>query len=190
MLLTPGCGPDLTASLSFVASDGDATAIPGAISTVHRYVMPLRRDVVWDRMTDVGAYRSWWAWLRRFDATELTAGAEWRCEVQPPLPYIVRFRIAIDNVEAGSVVRARVLGDVVGEATLLLRDLEPGDVEGDAEFESSVGCVASLHSSLAPGNTALRVMSRFAAPLARFGHDWVLDSGARQFISRAFVPSD
>jgi hypothetical protein len=48
--------------------------------------------------------------------------------------------------------------------------------------------VASLHSSLAPGNAALRLVSRFAAPIARFGHDWVLDTGARQFISRAVVP--
>ena len=40
----------------------------------------------------------------------------------------------------------------------------------------------------APGNTALQVISRFAAPIARFGHDWVLDSGARQFIARAVVP--
>ena len=40
----------------------------------------------------------------------------------------------------------------------------------------------------APGNTALRLVSRFAAPIARFGHDWVLDSGARQFIARAVEP--
>ena len=46
--------------------------------------------------------------------------------------------------------------------------------------------------SLAPGNGALRVMSRFAGPLARVAHDWVLDTGARQFISRAIpaVPGE
>ena len=38
------------------------------------------------------------------------------------------------------------------------------------------------------GNTALRLVSRFAGPVARFGHDWVLDSGARQFIARAVEP--
>ena len=88
----------------------------------------------------------------------------------------MRFRVAIEHIEAPSLVRARVLGDVVGDAAL-----EPG--RGRAE-----GCVATLRSSLAPGNTALRLISRFAGPIASFGHDWVLDSGARQFIARAVVP--
>ena len=120
----------------------------------------------------MGNYRSWWPWLRRFDAQGLTAGEEWRCEVQPPLPYIVRFQVAIEKVEPPALVHALVLGDVVGDATLELEEAEGG-------------CRAILHSALAPGNAALRLVSRFAAPVARFGHDWVLDSGARQFIARA-----
>jgi len=32
-------------------------------------------------------------------------------------------------------------------------------------------------------------VSRLAKPVARFGHDWVLDSGARQFIARAITPT-
>jgi hypothetical protein len=36
---------------------------------------------------------------------------------------------------------------------------------------------------------AQAVVSRFAAPIARFGHDWVLDSAARQFIARAIEPA-
>jgi hypothetical protein len=72
-------------------------------------------------------------------------------------------------------VRAKVVGDVVGHATLTLDD-------------TGTGCTATLDSSLAPGNTALRLVSRFAGPIARFGHDWVLDSGAHQFITRAVEP--
>ena len=72
-------------------------------------------------------------------------------------------------------MRATVSGDVVGRAVLTLHDTERG-------------CTATLESSLAPGNTALRLVSRFAGPIARFGHDWVLDSGARQFIARAVEP--
>ena len=53
-----------------------------------------------DRIADVGAYQSWWSWLRIFDGQGLTAGDEWRCEVQPPLPYPVRFRVLIDQVAA------------------------------------------------------------------------------------------
>ena len=91
------------------------------------------------------------------------------------MPYLVRFRVEIEDVEPAVLVRAKVLGDVVGVATLTLRDADNG-------------CTATLDSSLAPGNRALRLVSRFAAPIARFGHDWVLDSGARQFITRAVEP--
>jgi hypothetical protein len=162
-----------------------ARAVPGAITTVHRYELPLGPETVWSLMDGVESYRSWWPWLRQFEAGGLSAGDEWRCTVQPPVPYLVRFRVVIDHVEPPVLVRARVLGDVVGDAMLTL---EPAAVDGDDGAEGA-GCVASLHSSLAPGNRALAVVSRFAAPIARFGHDWVLDSAARQFITRAMEPA-
>jgi hypothetical protein len=150
--------------------------LPGTITTEHCYDLPIGRDAVWALISDVGAYQGWWSWLRKFDAAGLVAGAEWRCEVQPPLPYPVRFRVHIDRVTAPGVVHARVEGDVVGTATLTLD-------------ETRDGCTARLSSSLAPGNAVLRLVSRLAAPVARFGHDWVLDSGARQFVARAVTPT-
>jgi uncharacterized protein YndB with AHSA1/START domain len=149
--------------------------IPGTIATVHQYELPLPRAAVWNLISEVSRYRSWWPWLRAFDATALASGEEWRCEVQPPVPYLVRFRVAIEDVEPAVLVRAKVGGDIVGVATLTFSDTD-------------AGCTATLDSSLAPGNRALRLVSRFAGPVARFGHDWVLDSGARQFITRAVEP--
>ncbi len=172
-------------------------AIPlrGAITTVHRYPLPLGRAEVWAQISQVSSYRDWWPWLRRFEASALAEGEEWRCEVQPPVPYPVRFRVAIEHIEAPALVRARVLGDVVGVAELTLEDADAGgaagaedEAETDVEAEAGAGCIAALRSSLAPGNTALQLVSRFAGPVARFGHDWVLDSGARQFIARAVAP--
>jgi hypothetical protein len=93
-----------------------------------------------------------------------------------PGSYPVRFRVVIEPIEAPVLVRAGVSGDVVGAATLTLE-------EGADE-----GRTATLQSSLAPGNTDLQRVSRFAAPIARFGHDRVLDSGARQFTARAIEP--
>jgi hypothetical protein len=159
-----------------LSSSGDAAARPGAITTEHRYELPVGRPAIWALIADVDAYQEWWPWLRIFEAGGLTAGEEWRCEVQPPLPYAVRFRVLIDHVEAPLEVRARVEGDVVGTATLTLE-------------EHPDGCVAHLVSALAPGNRTLRTVSRLAAPVARFGHDWVLDSGARQFVARAVTPT-
>ncbi len=166
------------------AGDG-ATPLRGAITTVHRYPLPLRREEVWAQISHVSNYRGWWPWLRTFEASALAEGEEWRCEVQPPVPYPVRFRVSIEHIEAPALVRARVLGDVVGVAQLTLEDADAGR---DAEAEARAGCIATLRSSLAPGNTALQMVSRFAGPVARFGHDWVLDSGARQFIARAVAP--
>ena len=50
-----------------------------------------RVEDVWSLISEVSQYRSWWPWLRAFDAVALAAGEEWRCEVQPPVPYLVRF---------------------------------------------------------------------------------------------------
>jgi len=149
---------------------------PGTITKEHRYEIPVGRADVWALISSVGEYQQWWPWLRSFRAAGLLAGEEWQCEVQPPLPYPVRFQVLIDHVEPPHLVRARVEGDVIGTATLTLT--------GDNER-----CTASLVSALAPGNSTLRLVSRLASPIARFGHDWVLNSGARQFIDRAVTPT-
>jgi uncharacterized protein YndB with AHSA1/START domain len=152
-----------------------AQELPGSITTVHQYELPLPRGQAWSLISDVSNYRKWWPWLRVFDAAALAPGEEWRCAVQPPVPYLVRFRVVIEEVEPAVRVQAKVVGDVVGAATLRMDD-------------TAGGCLATLDSTLAPGNTALRMVSRYAGPIARFGHDWVLDSGARQFITRAVEP--
>lgn len=150
-------------------------AVAGSITTVHRYDLPMPRGEVWRLISDVSAYRSWWPWLRVFDAAALAVDEEWRCEVQPPVPYVVRFQVAIEEVVTAAKVRATVTGDVVGTAVLRLDD-------------TPSGTLATLDSTLAPGTAALRLISRFGSPIARFGHDWVLDSGARQFVTRAVEP--
>jgi len=155
---------------------GDQVALPGSITTEHCYELPVGREAIWALISDVDAYQGWWTWLRKFDAGGLETGEEWHCEVQPPLPYAVRFRVQIEHVEAPVEVRARIEGDVIGTAILTLE-------------EHPDGCVARLSSSLAPGNATLRLVSRLASPIARFGHDWVLDSGARQFVTRGVTPT-
>jgi hypothetical protein len=41
-------------------------------------------------------------------------------------------------------------------------------------------------SDLAPHDATLRRIARWTPWLSRFGHDWVLDTGLRQFRRRAF----
>jgi uncharacterized protein YndB with AHSA1/START domain len=138
-----------------------------------RFAFPVGTEELWAALTRVDDYRAWWPWLRRFDAAGFAAGERWRCVVQPPMPYVLRFGISLDEVEAGSHATATIDGDIVGTARL---DLLP----------TVDGCEARLVSHLAPSNAVLRAAAVVARPLVRFGHDWVLDTGLRQFASRAF----
>ena len=95
--------------------------------------------------------------------------------VQPPLPYALRFDLRLVTVEAPTLAVARLDGDIVGDARLVVT-------------ETDGGADARLVSDLAPGNRMLRAVAGLARPLARYGHDWVLDTGARQFRQHALAP--
>lgn len=143
------------------------------IQSDHTHVVHRPIDEVWDAMGRTDDFRSWWPWLRRFDAEGLAEGAEWRCTVQPPLPYSLRFVIDIDEVVAGERVSARVHGDIDGTADLSLSPVDEG-------------CAIRLTSELEPSNRALKVVSTIAPRMARFGHDWVMRTGLDQFRLRAW----
>ena len=130
---------------------------------------------LWAALRETSRYASWWPWLRSFEANDLVVGDVWRCTIQPPLPYSLRLTIRIDEVVEGELVRATVGGDIVGSAR----------VEICARGE---GSEARLVSELAPANRMLRTVARMARPVVRFGHDWVLDTGARQFRAHALPP--
>ncbi len=140
-----------------------------------RYRFPLPAEELWPVLTDVARYTDWWPWLRTFEARTFAVGERWTCVVQPPLPYSLRFHLALDEVDAGRLAVATISGDIVGDARLELTD------DGD-------GCEARLRSRLAPSNGVLRAIARVARPVVTFGHDWVLDTGLRQFRSRALPP--
>ncbi len=137
-----------------------------------RYVFPMSAEALWVRINDVAAYPTWWPWLRRFDGETLNEGEVWQCTVQPPLPYTVRFAVTIGAIAPARSIAATVSGDIVGSATL---QIEP----------RAGGCEARLTAELGPDKHALRALSVAARPLVRFGHNWVLDTGARQFRKRS-----
>lgn len=128
------------------------------------------RVEMWDAFTRVDEYRAWWPWLAGFDGEAFEPGQRWRCEVSPPLPYRLNFDVTLVDVVPLELVRARIDGDIGGWAELSATDCEPGE-----------GCELRLRSALSPRNQVLRLVAMGARPVARFGHDWVLDSGVRQF---------
>ena len=129
-------------------------------------------------IVEVANYRVWWPWLRTFEATALAEGEEWRCEVQPPVPYPVRFRVVIEHIEAPALVRAEVLGDVVGDAVLTLD-------EAEAERRGAwPRCAARSRRGTPPSSSS--PVSRRRLPAS--GTTGSSTPGARQFIARAVVP--
>lgn len=128
--------------------------------------------VFWSAISAVDRYQSWWPWLRRFDAEPLSAGARWACEVQPPLPYRVRFDVDLVEVHEPEWIRVEIRGDIVGSAGLEVAD-------------AGSGCDVHLRSSLSPRNPFLGLIGGLAPRLVRFGHDWVMETGARQFTREA-----
>lgn len=130
------------------------------------------RSAVWAAMSRVPDFPAWWPWLRRFDGTELASGCVWSCLIQPPLPYVLCVTVTLDEVVEPVLVRATVAGDVGGTAHLVLEDDEDG-------------CRVVLRSTLVPAHGVVSLVARLAPRVARFGHDWVIDTGARQFAERA-----
>ena len=92
--------------------------------------------------------------------------------MQPPLPYRVRFTVHLDDVVPVRSVTATVSGEIVGTAALTIAP-------------SGRGSSARLVADLGPEKHALRALSVALRPLVRFGHNWVLDTGARQFEQRS-----
>jgi hypothetical protein len=136
------------------------------------YRFALAPEELWQTLTRTADYQRWWPWLRTFEGSAFGVGERWSCVVQPPLPYAVRFRLTIGEVVDARLVTATVDGDIVGDARL---DISP----------SSEGSELHLVSRLAPSSAILRAVATLARPIAQFGHDWVIDTGLRQFTARA-----
>jgi Polyketide cyclase / dehydrase and lipid transport len=145
------------------------------LTTDRTYDFPFGPDEFWARISRVDQFQQWWPWLRRFDGEALETGHEWSCEVHPPVPYVVHFAVRIDEVVPGRSVAAQISGDILGTARI--------HVEADGP-----GCSVRLVSDLAPAKQSLRVISIAARPMVRFGHNWILDVGVRQFRANSATP--
>ena len=146
---------------------------PTRLRTDRTYRYPFTVAELWDRLRRVEAYTTWWPWLRDFDGRTLAAGEVWTCAVQPPLPYVVRFTVAFDEVDDGERLATTIGGDIAGHATLRLLPAAPGDAAATSRLH--------LVADLSPQKRSMQALSTVARPLVTFGHHWVLDTGARQF---------
>lgn len=126
---------------------------------------------MWVTLEQVERYRSWWPWLRSFDGRALAEGERWACSVQPPLPYRVRFTIELVEVVEADHVTASIGGDVAGTARI---DLVP----------CGTGTELQLTAELRAATRWLGRVERWAHPVARFGHDRIIDRALDQLARR------
>lgn len=146
------------------------------LTSDREYRFTVDPDALWRALAATGDYRQWWPWLHGFDAVGLVGGDVWRCVVRPPLPYVLRFTLELDEVVAPSLVRATVHGDIAGNAVLSIAP-------------TADGVLLRLVSDLAPSSRAFGLLSTVLRPLVVRAHDWVLDNGAAQFAERAIAAS-
>jgi uncharacterized protein YndB with AHSA1/START domain len=132
------------------------------------YRFAASRHELWDALTQVDRYLSWWPWLRSFDGEVFAAGESWQCAVKPQLPYTLEFVIAIEVVKEAESARARLTGEIDGWAELTVGD-------------DGSGSMLRLCSDLTARNGMARWVERLVPPLAKRGHDWVIENGIRQF---------
>ena len=131
----------------------------------------MRASDLWDLVAQPDRFRAWWPWLRSFHAPAgFDPGSEWHCVVAPPLPYLVRFTIHVDEVRAPQRVTTHITGDIEGTARLEIAE------------QSACSSVARITSTLVPYSSALRTVGLVAPHLVNWGHDWVLDQGQSQFV--------
>lgn len=131
---------------------------------------------LWETLSRTDDFPAWWRWLRTFsldgasrDGREgLAEGVEADCVVRGPLPYALRFTVAVTEVKPAALVATEVTGDIEGPARLELRGVDGGT---EARLVWAVRVV----------DPALRATARVARPLMEWGHDLVVNRGVRQF---------
>jgi len=129
--------------------------------------------VVWDALSNPADYPRWWTWLRTIDADGLTEGTTARCLIRAPIPFALHLDLRIDRVVPQRCIEVNAGGDLRGPAALHL-EAHPR------------GAAARILWDLEP-----RHVPRFlsSGPLLRWGQEWVVDTGVRQFRRRALPPA-
>lgn len=94
------------------------------------------------------------------------------CVVRAPVPYSLRFEVTILSIVPERLVDTRVSGDLAGQARLDLA-------------AHSDGSEARLSWALEVREPLLRAGAWAARPLMEWGHNWIIESGVRQFRRKA-----
>jgi carbon monoxide dehydrogenase subunit G len=143
---------------------------PPVIAYRGQHDFATRPDVLWATLEHVERFEGWWPWLQdfRLEGDGLTAGSVLHGVVAPPLPYRMRVRVELTACVRPVTIEAVVAGDLVGVASLAMRPAGVG---------TAVDAAWTVEMMQAP----MRLASRVAYPLLRWGHDRVVDVTVARF---------
>jgi hypothetical protein len=150
--------------------------MPSPFHFARTWELEVPPDRFWDTISRTDEYRTWWPWLRQFDADGVHEGATWHAVIQSPLPYTLRVRLVLDEVVPCHRLATTVTGDIEGWAALDLR----GDDQASA---------VDIEWDMRPRSRAMQMAAIVARPLLRWSHEWVLARGLEQFRQRALSQS-
>jgi uncharacterized protein YndB with AHSA1/START domain len=146
--------------------------MPSPFHFARTWELDVPPDRFWATISRTDEYRSWWPWLREFDADGIRKGAQWRAGIQSPLPYVLRVQLQLDEAIECERLSANVTGDIEGWASLDLA-------------ESATGSAVDVEWDMRPRSRAMQAAAVLARPLLRWSHEWVLARGLEQFRQRA-----
>lgn len=129
-------------------------------------------EELWRAFSDTERLQEWWPWLRVLESSGLVEGTVSQCAIRAPVPYVVSFSLALEEVVAPRLVVAAVSGDLEGPARLEVV-AQPG------------GSEARLWWELEARSGLFRAASLVARPILDWAHNWVVDTGVRQFRRKA-----
>jgi hypothetical protein len=146
--------------------------MPSPFHFARTWELDVPPDRFWATISRTDDYKSWWPWLREFDAGGFCPGARWHAVIQSPLPYVLRVDLVLDEVVECERLAASVTGDLQGTAGL---DLAP----------AGAGSAIDVEWDMRPRSRAMQMAAVLARPLLRWSHEWVLARGLDQFRRRA-----
>ena len=136
---------------------------------------------LWATLSRTEQCRSWWPWLREFDAQDdgdaLRRGAVARVVIQAPLPYQLRCTIRVVDAAPDRRLVTVVDGDLSGPARL---ELQPATDGTEARLAWELEVQAPL----------LRSFARVARPAMAWAHDRIVERGLVQFEDHALRERD
>jgi carbon monoxide dehydrogenase subunit G len=135
------------------------------------FVFDVTPGELWSSIEHAEQFESWWPWLHEFtlEGGELRSGAVMHGVVAPPLPYRMHVDVELANCRRPTAIDAVVQGDLRGNASMRIR------------HNGSRGCTVEATWSVEMMQTPMRIASRFAHPLLRWGHDCVVEITVRSF---------